>query len=211
VPATARRPDGRRSVVGVFFGNEVYEQPFGTRVGLRTRCATRVRVRESCVGREAGERHAYSANVEEATAAVMRYGCQRGEIFEGCEWRCRGRHAYGQGSRARVAGVRNTANPVRYWGATNPEPSDGSNRRGGEKPRGRHWLAGGTAGTKSEVGNSGGTGPTGGMSDAGRFTRANFKTGGWLAIPTVLESLKARQDQEGTSANVRKSTSASRR
>ena len=25
------------------------------------------------------------ANAEEATAAVMRYGCQRGEIFEGCE------------------------------------------------------------------------------------------------------------------------------
>jgi hypothetical protein len=38
---------------------------------------------ESRVGREVSERHGHLANVEEATAAVMRYGYQRGELFEG--------------------------------------------------------------------------------------------------------------------------------
>lgn len=50
-----------------------------------SRCAARARVIESHVGCEVGERCGDSANVEEATAVVMRYGCQRGENFEGCE------------------------------------------------------------------------------------------------------------------------------
>jgi hypothetical protein len=113
VSATMRDPDGRRSVVGAFSGNGGREQPFGVRVGLRIRCAHRVRVHESRAGCEVCERHGYSADVEGATAAVMRYGCQRGEIFEGCEWRCRERHANGQGfGSGRVCPKRSESCPV---------------------------------------------------------------------------------------------------
>jgi len=115
----------RSSVCGWrIFWQQSCEQPFGVRVGLRIRRACRVRVNDSHVGCEVSERRVYLANVEEATAAGMRYGCQRGEIFEGCEWRCRERHAKGQNLRIRVTRVRNTANPVRYWGAINPELLD---------------------------------------------------------------------------------------
>jgi hypothetical protein len=57
----------------------------GLRVGLRIRCAGRARVSESRGGREAIVRYIHLANAEGATAAVMQYGYQRGEIFEGCE------------------------------------------------------------------------------------------------------------------------------
>jgi hypothetical protein len=83
--ATAWGPDGRRSMIGAFSGNGGCEQSFGMRVGLRIRCAVRVRVVECRAGREVSERRGHLANVEGATAAVMRYGCQRGELFEGCE------------------------------------------------------------------------------------------------------------------------------
>jgi hypothetical protein len=55
------------------------------RVGLRIRCAGQARVDERCVGCEADEGHIRKANAEGATAAVMRYGYRRGELFEGCE------------------------------------------------------------------------------------------------------------------------------
>jgi hypothetical protein len=97
--ATAWGPDGRRSMIGAFSGNGGCEQSFGMRVGLRIRCAVRVRVVECRAGREVSERRGHLANVEGATAAVMRYGCQRGELFEGCE--C----VVGEGTRpARVFG-----------------------------------------------------------------------------------------------------------
>jgi len=55
-------------------------------VGLRT-CDASVGpgVCESRVRCETSVRRADPANVEKATAVVMRYGCQRGESFEGCE------------------------------------------------------------------------------------------------------------------------------
>ena len=46
---------------------------------------SRTRGDERCVGRKAGEGHIHLANVEGAKAAVMQYGYQRGENFEGCE------------------------------------------------------------------------------------------------------------------------------
>ena len=90
---------------------------------------------------------------------VTRYGCSRGDFFEGCETRCgeipqvgvvgRSRsRAAGRRSRAaghlRMAfgsggrGDGNTANPFRHRDATSPGAQCGANRRGGEKPRGRN-------------------------------------------------------------------------
>jgi len=67
---------------------ECRERPFDKFSGLRTVCAGRAWVRECCEGRETLVGRMHLANAEGATAAVMRYGCQRGEIFEGCEQRC---------------------------------------------------------------------------------------------------------------------------
>jgi len=53
------------------------------RVGLRIRFAGQARGDERCGGREVSEGHIQLANAEGATAAVMRYGYQRGEHFEG--------------------------------------------------------------------------------------------------------------------------------
>jgi hypothetical protein len=62
------------------------------RVGLRIRFAGQARGDERYGGREVHEGHIHSANAEGATAAVMRYGYQRGEHFEGCEKALSGRH-----------------------------------------------------------------------------------------------------------------------
>jgi hypothetical protein len=53
----------------------VYVARFGTRRSART---------PASVGIRAGQ----DGNGRKATAAVMRIGCWRGEIFEGCEPRC---------------------------------------------------------------------------------------------------------------------------
>jgi len=51
-------------------------------------------------------------NGKRATAAVMRYGCRRGKVFEGCEPRVRGGRLSGLSSLRALAvgGVRNAAN-----------------------------------------------------------------------------------------------------
>jgi hypothetical protein len=85
-PATVRCPDGRRSVDGLSPVME-REHSLGLRVGLRIRCAGRVKADESRGGCKVVERRFRLANAEGATAAVMQYGCQRGKIFEGCETR----------------------------------------------------------------------------------------------------------------------------
>jgi hypothetical protein len=53
----------------------MYVARLGTRRSART---------PTSVGTRAGQ----DGNGRKATAAVMRYGCWRGEVFEGCEPRC---------------------------------------------------------------------------------------------------------------------------
>lgn len=62
-----------------------------------------------------------------AMAVVTRYGCWRGEFFEGCELRCGDARVAcwrGLGLERQEVRRRNTANPVRYRVAiyANPKP-----------------------------------------------------------------------------------------
>jgi hypothetical protein len=87
----------------------------------------------------------FGRNIMMATAAVTQYGYRRGGFFEGCETR----REEGEG-RFNSSGAVDASSPKRGepqdWqrDATSPRPSNGENRRGGAKPRGRNLLVAGT-------------------------------------------------------------------
>jgi hypothetical protein len=93
---------------------------------------------QACSG-SLGGRQGWAVTARGHQAAVMRYGCQRGEFVEG--WTRRGEARRRQ----------ETAGPAETWRtpgsvrvATHPEPPRGASCRGGEKPRGWNeivWVA----------------------------------------------------------------------
>lgn len=88
-----------------------------------------------------------SGNRRRAKAAVMRYGCWRGEFVEGYEPRCGEASRQDQGdrdlSRARVRGRRKRNEPHgRYQVAINLGLARRANRHGGETPRRRNVMPG---------------------------------------------------------------------
>jgi hypothetical protein len=93
-------------------------------------------------GRHPPRRRASLVNGTRATAAVMQYGCWRGEVFEGCELRCRDPACpvwppSGGSSRWTAKGIEPH---TRLRDATSPGPMTGGNRRGGANPRGRNVM-----------------------------------------------------------------------
>lgn len=91
-------------------------------------------------------------NGKRATAAEMRYGCRRGECFEGYEPRCGERR---DRSKTRSEVLRDTKRvdrgkhvskrnePCPNRAARCPNPPSGGNRRGGGNPRGRNEMCSG--------------------------------------------------------------------
>jgi len=90
-------------------------------------------------------------NGKRARAAVMRYGCRRGECFEGYEPRCGERRALlGRSERglrvtkrASESERRETQRTLSGSGCKMSEPPCGASRRGGESPRGRNAMCSG--------------------------------------------------------------------
>jgi len=146
-------------------------------------CAVRVRVLEADVGREAVSARSIPANAAEATVAVMRHGCQRGESFEGCE-RAVAEACVGarRPSGRRVPPWRKRSEPCTAVGCNKPTP--GSEAQSAEVVQnhegGTHRP--GTVDASWRMESPAGEGPAAWRVVSRAFTRTNPMAGGQLAL-----------------------------
>jgi hypothetical protein len=189
------------------------------RGGMATGVGTRVyvsRLGEGWSARQpvsAGCGAGQDGNGRRATAAVMRYGCRRGERFEGYEPRDGEWHQSLAGSEHRFfgtdeatttranAGKRHEPRPDRV--AKHPSPQSGVSRRGGENPRGRNAMHRVVPAHRREVATPSGSGRSRVKPEEGR-TRVKTMRGG----PVLVQGGSWRTEGEPSPWRTRSMSSA---